>query len=666
MLSEQGLTCSHQNRYEPPVLMVGCQSSGTTWLAWLLHHASGGSFTSELGLIRSCLIWFKHTISTPDEFRAARFGEFADMFRALRGGDIGARNKWNDAYPVVCRVLNEMNEQGLLDAFADTGNVDGFIRHLTYTVHNEGAKSGNFWGDKYPEYLLSLPQLHSIYPGARWIFVIRDPLSTSHSLLTTRRGQSGARPVVQELRRGLDDAIHQWEQWNWNWLQFRASLPIDSYLEVNFSELLKDPPAAIKPLASFLGPQLFNAPAVTDYLTKLKAGVDDKARASSTRYAMMQMNPSPRFTRLVGEYGFDTFRTLRLSKPLDEMSLPLSGVSGAALLARPARAEPAKPFDSYRLVEPRLSGPCVDQQVPIFRLPKVQQLRRLRYFRMQCVCLLPSGALITPAGALIREPLAMNHDVTRRRLVPNGSTCSKAVMLPARVGYNRYFHWVSEVLPAFMMQEFTDTVAISNRAPQFIEETVELANALLGTSKLVERYKLPVWFENAIVPELAVKHGAGHSRLNADMVECFSRLRDALPDAGQPTRRLFISRTDSKHREVENEQLLADRFAATGYEVLVLSQLSMEEQWRAFREADEIVGFHGAGLANAMFLDEGRRLTEIMPSDFLSRVRVYWDVASVRRLDYRLHLIPPIGDRSTVAPENLAEVLKADLQRTAF
>lgn len=653
--------------YEPPVIMVGCQSSGTTWLAWLLHHASGGSFTSELGLIRACLIWFKQTITTPEQFRAARFGEFAAMFRALRGGEnLGTRNKWNDAYPVVCRILNEMTEEGLLDALAEAGDVDGFIHHLTYRVHNHGAKGGAFWGDKYPEYLLVLSQLNSVYPGARWIFVIRDPLSTVHSLLTTRKGQTRANPVVQELRRGLDDAVLQWEQWNWNWLQFRASLPVDSYLEVNFSELLKNPRAAVEPIASFLGMDLA-APAVREHMNQLKAGVDDRARSSSTHRAMMQMKPSPRFMHLVREYGFDTLKTLHLNTPLEVPTVPLSSAVGAAPLPSRNQVPPPRASATYELVEPSLTGRSADRGLPILALPKSQSLQQLSYFRMQRVCFLPSGALQTPAGPLVREPLPANHRPRRANYRPRlhrsaslAAAGSSPVLLPARVGYTRYFHWLTEVLPAVMMQDHTDTVVVGTEAPQFIEDSIELANKLLGTRKRVERHELPAWFENAVVPEHAVKSGSGHSRLNSTMINCFSNLRDALPDVERPARRIFISRVDSQFRKVENERQITELFAGEGYEVLVLSQLRLAEQWQAFKEADEVVGFHGAGLANAMFLSEGRKLTEIMLRDQVYRLRVYWDIASVRKLDYRLHVIPSIGERSDVSLNDLTDLLSGD------
>jgi outer membrane protein OmpA-like peptidoglycan-associated protein/capsular polysaccharide biosynthesis protein len=602
--------------------------------------------------------FLKSTRRHPErENRRVAIRRITELVRA--GREAGTPNKWNDAYSVLCDALNEMNDQGRLAAWADAGDVDGFIRHLTYRVHNHGAGRGAIWGDKYPEYLLALPQLGSIFPGARWIFVIRDPVSTVHSLLTTRRGQMRAQPVVQELRRNIDDAVQQWEQWNWNWQQFRASLPVDSYLEVNFSELLKDPHAAVEPIASFLNVDLA-APAARTHMDQLNVGVADRAQDSSTHRAMMQMTPSPRFVRLVREYGFDTFRALQLNKPPEVPTVPLSSATGSAPLTRSGQAPPPRESGTYMLVEPKLTGPSANSDLPVLSLPKSQSLRHLRYFQMRRVCFLPSGALQTPAGPLIREAVPANYRPRQHRAAKTAAPCSAPVLLPARVGYTRYFHWLTEVLPAVMLQDFTDTVVVGAAAPRFVDDTIQLANTLLGTRKIVQRHNLPAWFEHAILPEQAIKYGSGHSRLSSAMVECFSRLRNALPPVEHPTRRIFISREDSKFRKVENERLIAEMFANQGYEVLVLSEMSLAEQWRAFKEADEVVGFHGAGLANAIFLSQGRKLTEIMPHDHIYRIRVYWDIASVRKLDYRLHVIPPIDELSGVSLHDLADLLTGD------
>jgi capsular polysaccharide biosynthesis protein len=86
----------------------------------------------------------------------------------------------------------------------------------------------------------------------------------------------------------------------------------------------------------------------------------------------------------------------------------------------------------------------------------------------------------------------------------------------------------------------------------------------------------------------------------------------------QPSRLLYIARTDTKGRAMRNEQALIERLASLGFEIFVGSQHSVAEQIATFRGAKMIVAPHGAGLTNVLFCHPGTVLLELQQSGYVN------------------------------------------------
>lgn len=90
-------------------------------------------------------------------------------------------------------------------------------------------------------------------------------------------------------------------------------------------------------------------------------------------------------------------------------------------------------------------------------------------------------------------------------------------------------------------------------------------------------------------------------------------LADRYDDHTTP-RCFYISRRDSSRRsmtgEPEFEKALADR----GITSVVLSTLSLLDKVRLFRNAELVVGAHGAGFSHLLFAKPGLRIIEIVPT----------------------------------------------------
>lgn len=86
-------------------------------------------------------------------------------------------------------------------------------------------------------------------------------------------------------------------------------------------------------------------------------------------------------------------------------------------------------------------------------------------------------------------------------------------------------------------------------------------------------------------------------------------------------RKAFLSRKDT--RVLSNSAEIEPILAARGFETIYPETLSVADQFRLFRRAEEMVAIHGAGLAPLLYCDPGhvpRRLVEILPCGHMTDV----------------------------------------------
>jgi hypothetical protein len=84
----------------------------------------------------------------------------------------------------------------------------------------------------------------------------------------------------------------------------------------------------------------------------------------------------------------------------------------------------------------------------------------------------------------------------------------------------------------------------------------------------------------------------------------------------RPWRRLFVSRRDASKRRVANEAPLLTALRPLGFELIVPGGLTFAEQVTMFSSAELVVGPHGAGLANALFMPRGGAVLELNHTSF--------------------------------------------------
>jgi hypothetical protein len=202
-----------------PLLLVGPQRSGTTALAAALSTAlaaGGGCFTVNGKLPYLLRRWWTDEDAAAGHLRA---DEVAHSLTRIAPYGTGSE-KWLD------RTRTALADSARRAALGDAApSMAEEIRRVCAEAYGPGP-----WGDKYNEYLLELPWLHSTFPHARWVFLVRDPGETVASMLAWR----------QDKHWNPQDATAasaKWAHWTSRWLAFREAVPARRRVELDYASL---------------------------------------------------------------------------------------------------------------------------------------------------------------------------------------------------------------------------------------------------------------------------------------------------------------------------------------------------------------------------------------------------------------------------------------------
>lgn len=126
----------------------------------------------------------------------------------------------------------------------------------------------------------------------------------------------------------------------------------------------------------------------------------------------------------------------------------------------------------------------------------------------------------------------------------------------------------------------------------------------------------------------------------------------------KPSRRLYVTRNDTRKRRIRNEAELMPLLARHGFESVAPGRLPLKEQASLFAGAEAIVGPHGAGMTNILFSPPGARVVEIFPADKVKNT--YFLLAKSLEQSYR-GVIGSSGNRQewfTIAARQVEQALE--------
>jgi Sulfotransferase family len=202
----------------PEIFVAGCQRSGTS-------------------LLRRILDTHSNIACPPESYFIVPLIRVLNDERSLRG--LAGMGYDREAFRLTLARL-----------------VQSFFEQYA-AAHGKGR-----WADKTPQYVDCLPQLHELFPAARFVFMIRHGMDVACSLADAHRHYPAIDHYVQRAGGSVAiGAARFWAEQNEKVIRFQESCP-ESCFVIRYESLTTQPEQALQPLFAFLGeawePQVIN------------------------------------------------------------------------------------------------------------------------------------------------------------------------------------------------------------------------------------------------------------------------------------------------------------------------------------------------------------------------------------------------------------------------
>jgi len=301
---------------DPPIVVVGMFRAGTTLLSYLLDRDSQN---------RSLLRWESGDSvppPTPSDFRqgprveASRAGN--DMLEMLNP-DIAAIHHEEPEGPTECIAVMSQDFKSLSwEAIANVPRYGSWLMEVdqrsAYEYHREvlqvlqhGGVRGR-WTLKSPHHAIALDALTAVYPDARLVLLHRDPIVLCASVCSLIACLSGTfsdvdhqRYIAQRWTAMLEESVRRIET-------FRDTHPEHPIMDVQYSDLVRDPVVAVEALYDGLGLELSGAAhdAMTAYVAAHPRGSRGEHRYDLAGLGLNADDLDDRFSAYRDRYGIES------------------------------------------------------------------------------------------------------------------------------------------------------------------------------------------------------------------------------------------------------------------------------------------------------------------------------------------------------------------------
>lgn len=195
--------------------------------------------------------------------------------------------------------------------------------------------------------------------------------------------------------------------------------------------------------------------------------------------------------------------------------------------------------------------------------------------------------------------------------VPGSRLSGEFIFLPN----NGYYHWLIEDLPVFLK-----SLALAPNARVIMPRTA--APYAQEVAKLIDNdivfIDAPVRVERLVMTAKTAGMGSPVAGLTPHPADV-ALLRDFFNKYFEPSpvpRKIYLSRVGQKRSPV-NEPALQIDMEKQGFVLFDGTGMSLLSQIALFSSANQLVGMHGAGLANIVWVPEGASVCEIFSSDYM-------------------------------------------------
>jgi capsular polysaccharide biosynthesis protein len=193
--------------------------------------------------------------------------------------------------------------------------------------------------------------------------------------------------------------------------------------------------------------------------------------------------------------------------------------------------------------------------------------------------------------------------------------------------YDNYYHFVCDILPRLYNAISYAPVAkvlAHERLPSFVKEYL----SLLGFNKieLIKDDEL-AYVKKVLLPSFTSGKHSHNTVVMNGLALYLKSLVLKEPKEGPVLKNLYISRQRAKHRRVLNEEAVIHLVEAYGFAVVHFEDYTVTEQIKLMQHAKNVIGVHGAGLTNIMYMPKNGLVIEMLHPGH--HIDCYYNLANV-------------------------------------
>jgi hypothetical protein len=285
----------------------------------------------------------------------------------------------------------------------------------------------------------------------------------------------------------------------------------------------------------------------------------------------------------------------------------------------------------------------LNHESPGFNLYRIS---RARFHRDARAILTQDDRILVPFSAFMGSGPSDNWLFRKMTLGRLTRVPGKSLLL---VGNRNYYHFLIEELPrvwiarqaGFEIGQFDHIVMFT----PLHESQQTLCNRLgIDVKKIVPLERFPhIECEELHFTTGPWNYGPTYLRKAREFI-----LGLAHPSSVLVKKRIYVSRERCSHGKITNEDNLLIKLGTLGFEKIIPDMLSFDDQVALFAQAEIVVGAHGAGLTDIVFLRPGCRVVEIRnPTYHQSETyqarggNIFWRFSQFLDFEYHAYFAQP-------------------------
>ena len=238
-------------------------------------------------------------------------------------------------------------------------------------------------------------------------------------------------------------------------------------------------------------------------------------------------------------------------------------------------------------------------------------------------------------------------------------------IVSGRDAKNNYYHWLIDVLPKILILEDEikknkiKNILVPNYEKRYQIESLRCFFKKNDTNFINLSQNKFLQFDNVIF----CTNNSNFEFYNYDLLKKFKNkilkyIKLKKIKAKYDYKKIYIDRFDAnkkKDRFLANEKKLKNKLKKEGFKFITLSNYSFFEQVLIFNNAKLIVGLHGAGLANILFVKKSTKIIELTNSEWPD---MYYKLSKCLNLNYNKIICNKVNKNSNIIECSTQKIMR--------